>query len=100
LRFDLLFGIGDGIGEAFFRLAEAVGDGVGVDFFVEGFRCLRDGVGLGSGSRTFLALEPNDSSIAGAEAPDRSAPSRRQQIILLRAIDIVGRFCETPVTGV
>ena len=100
MRFDLLFGVGDGLGEAFFRFEEAVGDGVGVDFFVECFRCLRVGVGLGSGPRTLLIFEPNDSSAAGTEAPDRSAPSRRQQIILLRAIDIVGCFCETPVTGV
>ena len=54
LRFDLLFGVGDGVGEAFFRFAEAVGDGVGVAFFVECFRCLRLGVGLGSGSKSFF----------------------------------------------
>ena len=62
MRFDLLFGVGDGVGEAFFRFAEAVGDGVGVGFFVECFRCLRLGVGLGSDSRTLLVFEPNDSS--------------------------------------
>jgi hypothetical protein len=45
----LLFGVavGEGVGEAFFRLGEAVGDGVAVGFFVECFRCLRVGVGSG-----------------------------------------------------
>jgi len=66
LRFDLLLGVGDGVGEAFLPFAEAVGQGVGVGFFVECFRCLRVGVGLGSGSRTFLIFEPNDSSAEGA----------------------------------
>ena len=66
LRFDLLLGVGDGVGEAFFRLAEGVGDGVGGAFFDERFRCLRDGVGLGSGSRTFLIFVPNESSAEGA----------------------------------
>ena len=66
MSFDLLFGVGDGVGEAFFRLAEAVGVGVGDTFFDECFRCLRDGVGLGSGSRTLLIFEPNDCSAAFA----------------------------------
>ena len=66
MRFDLLLGVGDGVGEAFLPFAEAVGEGVGVGFFVECFRCLRVGVGLGSGSRTFLIFEPNDSSAEGA----------------------------------
>ena len=66
MRFDLLLGVGDGVGEAFLPFAEAVGEGVGVGFFVECFRCLRLGVGLGSGSRTFLIFEPNDSSAEGA----------------------------------
>ena len=66
MRFDLLFGVGDGVGEAFFRLAEAVGYGVGVGFLVERFRCLRDGVGLGSASKTLLIFVPNDSSAEGA----------------------------------
>ena len=35
MRFDLLLGVGDGVGEAFFDFGEAVG--VGVAFF---FRCL------------------------------------------------------------
>ena len=77
MRFDLLLGVGDGVGEAFFRLAEAVGDGVGVGFFVACFRCLRDGVGLGSGSRTLLIFEPNDSSIAGAAS---TAPNKIKRI--------------------
>ena len=73
LRFDLLFGVGDGVGEAFFRFAEAVGDGVGVGVFVECFRCLRLGVGLGSDSRALLIFVPNDSSAegAGSTAPNK-----------------------------
>ena len=78
MRFDLLFGVGDGVGEAFFRFAEAVGDGVGVGFFVECFRCLRLGVGLGSDSRTFLIFEPNDSSAEGAVST-RSEQDRNNQ---------------------
>ena len=66
MRFDLLLGVDDGVGETFFRLAEGVGDGVGVAFFDERFRCLRDGVGLGSGSRTFLIFVPNESSAEDA----------------------------------
>ena len=78
MRFDLLVGVGDGVGEAFFRFAEAVGDGVGVGFFVEGFRCLRDGAGVGSGSKTFLIFLPNDSSAAdeASTAPNESITSR------------------------
>lgn len=75
LRFDLVFGVGDGVGQAFFRLAEAVGDGVGVGPFVECFRCF--GVGLGSGSRTFLIFEPSDSS---AECAASMAPSKMTRI--------------------
>ena len=82
MRFDLLRGVGDGVGEAFFRLAEAVGDGVGVGFFVECFRYLRDGVGVESGSRTFLILLPNDSSVEGAAltAPNKIARIRNHFI--------------------
>ena len=80
MRFDLLLGVavGDGLGEAFFRLAEAIGDGVGVGFFVECFRCLGLGVGLGSGSKTFLIFLPNDSSAAdeASTAPNESITSR------------------------
>ena len=58
MRFDLLFGVGDGdgLGEAFFGFGEVSGDGVGVAFF---FRCLR--VGVGDGSKTFLIFVPSDS---------------------------------------
>ena len=42
MRFDLLFGVGDGVGEAFFDFGEAVGVGVGVGCFVECFRCLAE----------------------------------------------------------
>ena len=66
MRFDLLRGVGDGVGEAFFRLAEAVGDGVGVGFFVECFRCLRLGLGVGVGWKIFCIFAPSDSSAAGA----------------------------------
>src|SRR5262249_7366162 len=103
LRFDLLLGVavGDGLGEAFFRLGEAVGDGVAVDLLVECFRCLRDGVGVGVGAKIFLIFLPNDSSAACVVvAPNKSARSNRQPIIVLMSIYVVGRFCETPVTGV
>jgi hypothetical protein len=63
LRFDLLFGVGDGVGDAFFRLAEAVGDGVGDTFFAEVFLCFRVGVGVGV-AKIFLIFLPNDSSAA------------------------------------
>ena len=64
MRFDLLVGVGvgDGVGEAFFRFEEAVGDGVGV--FAEVFRCLRVGRGVGVGARILLIFVPNDSSAA------------------------------------
>ena len=42
LRFDLLFGVGDGVGEFFFCFGEAVAVGVGVGCFVECFRCLAE----------------------------------------------------------
>src|SRR5690242_9087139 len=61
LRFDLLFGVGLGVGEAFFCFGEVSGDGVGVAFFL---RCLR--VGVGDGSKTFLIFVPSDSSAASA----------------------------------
>jgi hypothetical protein len=76
-RFDLLVGVGDGVGEAFFRLGEAVGDGVGVGFFVECFRCLRLGVGLGSGCRVFFIFVPNDS---WAEETASTAPNKITKI--------------------
>jgi len=102
-RFDLLFGVGvgDGVGEAFFRLGEAVGDGVGVGFFVECFRRLCVELGVGSGSRTFLIFVPNDSSAEGAvDALNETASIKKQWIIFFKVIDVAGRFCETPVTGV
>jgi hypothetical protein len=55
--------VGEGVGEIFFRLGEAVGDGLGVAFFVELFRCLRFGVGVGV-AKIFLIFVPNDSSAA------------------------------------
>ena len=66
LRFDFVLGVGlgDGVGEIFFRLGEAVGDGLGDAFFVECFRCLR--VGAGVGARIFLIFVPNDSSVGCA----------------------------------
>jgi hypothetical protein len=94
----LLFGVGvgEGVGEAFFRLGEVVGDGAGVGFFFELFLCLRTGVG--DGAKTFLIFVPSDSSAAGAvEAPDKSPRSNKQRIIVLMSIDIVGAFCETPL---
>ena len=100
LRFDLLFGdgLGDGVGEAFFRLAEAVGVGVGDTFFDECFRCLRDGVGLGSGSRTLLIFEPNDCSAAFAalSVPNSIAATKNNRNVLWKSMNLVGRFCETP----
>ena len=88
MRFDLLFGVGDGVGDAFFRFDEAVGDGVGVGFFVECFRCWRDGVGLEPGSRTFFIFEPNDSSAEGAAltAPNKIARIRSHFISSVRAV--------------
>ena len=82
MRFDLLRGVGEGVGDAFLGL-EAVGDGVGVGFFIECFRCLRDGIGVGSGSRTFLILVPNDSSAEGAAltAPNKIARIRNHFIL-------------------
>jgi hypothetical protein len=64
LRFDLVFGVGlgDGVGEIFLRFGEAVGDGLGVAFFVELFRCLRFGAGVGVGAKIFWIFVPNDSS--------------------------------------
>ena len=104
LRFDLLLGVavGDGLGEAFFRFGEAVGDGVGVGFFVECFRCLRLGVGLGSGSRTFLIFEPSESSAAFATwsvpieiAKTRSSFRRWHANVKSKA----AQHCRTPKRG-
>jgi len=66
-RFVSGVGLGDGVGEIFFRLGEAVGDGLGVAFFAGRLLCLRVGLGVGVGSRIFLIFVPNDSSaLAGA----------------------------------
>ena len=42
LRFDLLLGVADGVGEAFFDFGEAVAVGVGVGCFAECLRCLAE----------------------------------------------------------
>ena len=42
MRFDLLFGVADGVGEGFLDFGEAVGVGVGVACFDECFRCLAE----------------------------------------------------------
>ena len=42
MRFDLLFGVGDGVGEAFFCFGEAAAVGVGVGSFDECLRCLAE----------------------------------------------------------
>jgi len=96
LRFDLLFGVGDGVGETFFDFGEAVGVGVGVVFF---FRCLRDELGVGSGSNVFLIFVPNDScaGYAVGRAPNAIATAKNHLITVLNAISFVGRFCETPI---
>jgi hypothetical protein len=77
-RFDFFFGVGlgDGVGEAFFRFGEAVGDGVGVGFFAVRLRCFR--VGVGDGWKSFLIFVSNDSSAAFAVgiAPNNSAKIR------------------------
>jgi len=89
LRFDLLFGdgLGDGVGEAFLGFGEAVGDGLGVLFFVERFRCFRDGVGVGVGSKIILIFVPNDSSAASGAAivPTKIATVRKSRSIALIA---------------
>ena len=98
LRFDFVFGVavGDGVGEAFLRFGEAVGDGLGDAFFVECFRCLR--VGAGVGSKIFLIFVPNDSSAAFAAqtVPSNIARIKNARTIALEEVmEFVGRFCET-----
>ena len=81
--FDLVFGVGlgDGVGEVFLRLGEAVGDA----FLVESFRCLRVGAGVGVGARNFLIFVPNDSSAAPGVtiAPKQIVASKRILRIIL-----------------
>ena len=84
LRFDLLLvGLGDGVGEAFFSLGEAVGDGVGVAFF---FRCLRLGVGVGAGAKAFLIFVPNDSSTASPTLTAPNSIARIKSHLMNRAV--------------
>jgi len=80
-------GLGDGVGDVFFRLGEALGDGVGVDFFVMRLRCFRVGVGVGVASRSFLIFVPKDSSAAfGATiVPKKIATIRKTRNIALIA---------------
>ncbi len=81
--FDLVFsvGLGDGVGEVFLRLGEAVGDA----FLVERFRCLRVAAGVGVGARIFLIFVPNDSSAAPGVtiAPKQIVASKRILRIIL-----------------
>ena len=76
LRFDFVFGVGDGVGETFLCFGEAVGDAVGVGFSVARFRCLRGG-GVGV-AKIFLIFVPNDSSAAfvASVTPKNSAESK------------------------
>jgi len=85
-RFVSGVGLGDGVGEVFLCLGEAVGDGVGVAFFVEPFLCLRFGTGVGV-ANIFLIFVPNDSSAeAGVmTTPRQIVPSRRLRRIILFA---------------
>ena len=91
MRFDLFFGVGDGVGEAFFDFGEAVGVGVGVVFF---FRCLRDELGVGSGSKAFLIFVPDDSwtGYAARRAPNAIATAKNHLITVLNAINFCRAF--------
>ncbi len=94
-RFVSDVGLGDGVGETFFRFGEAVGDGLGVAFFGERFRCLR-GAGVGV-AKIFLIFVPNESSAAFAawSVPNEIAAIRSPRNIGWETAKIVGRFCET-----
>jgi hypothetical protein len=85
-RFVSGVGLGDGVGEVFFRLGEDVGDGLGVAFFVELFRYLRFGAGVGV-AKIFLIFVPNDSSAASGVtiAPKQIVPTKRLLSIILAA---------------
>ena len=91
MRFDLLFGVGDGVGEAFFDFGEAVGVGVGVAFF---FRCLRDELGVGSASKVFLIFVPNDSwaGYAARSAPNSIETAKNHLTTVLNAISFCRAF--------
>ncbi len=68
LRFDFVFdvAVGEGVGEVFLCLGDAIEDGLGDALLVERFRCLRGaGVGL---VKIFLTFVPNDSSAAVAKS--------------------------------
>jgi hypothetical protein len=97
-RFDFVSGVGlaDGVGEVFF-FGETVGEGLGVVFVVERFRCFRDGVGVGVGSRNFVIFVPNDSTAAPGAAivPNKIAMLKKIRSVALEAIGFAGRFCET-----
>ena len=98
LRFDFAVAVGDGVGDVFLCLGEAVGDGLGVDFFAERFRCLRVGTGVGVGARIFLIFVPNDSSAAPGVtiAPTSIATIRNHRNVVWKTTKFVGRFRETP----
>jgi hypothetical protein len=90
LRLDFVFGVavGDGVGEIFFRFGVAAGEGLGVGFFVERFRCLRVGAGVGV-AKIFLIFVPNESSAAFATsiAPNNRAKIKRGPTNLKAAMD-------------
>ena len=71
--------------------------GLGVVFVVERFRCFRDGVGVGVGSRNFVIFVPNDSTAAPGAAivPNKIAMLKKIRSVALEAIGFAGRFCET-----
>jgi hypothetical protein len=83
-RFVSGVGVGEGVGEVFFRFGVAVGDGLEVVFL---FRCLRDGAGVGVGSKIFLIFVPNDSSAPRGVtiAPKQIAARTRTRRVILVA---------------
>jgi hypothetical protein len=90
-------GLGDEVGDVFFRLGEALGDGLGVDFIATCLRCFRVGVGVGVASRIFLIFVPNDSSAASGTTivPKKIAPLKRTRSIFeSREAKSVGEFLE------
>ena len=88
-RFASNVGLGDGVGEVFLCLGEAVADGVAVAFFVERFRCFRVGAGVGDGAKALLIFVPNDSSATPdvTIAPTQIVASRNIRRIILVAED-------------